>query len=270
MPSSMLPFAELEDLPAVQDHFQTVLKRRLQVEIDRNPPLFPWESELQDYPVALAPEMTWPWLAQLRSLKLPTTLPESVLAQLLERCQALLHDALQPGVQLVQAVSPLFPEQPQAIDQIAGLMLTAAAGRGASGRDFSDLKDAFPVGYDGANPQQQITLAMLAAREIFEALTLTLTPKIPTLTRVWQTSQGDVRVTVAYHAGANQVAIAATLPEPGSLTLITPVGSLHEGDGIALNLTLDAPQWGASYPLEVGLGNGARLSFAIALADTAA
>jgi hypothetical protein len=40
---------DLGEMPTVQNRFQAILKRRLQAEIERHPPLFPWETELSDY-----------------------------------------------------------------------------------------------------------------------------------------------------------------------------------------------------------------------------
>ncbi len=37
------------EMPTVENRFQALLKRRLQVEIERHPPLFPWETEICDY-----------------------------------------------------------------------------------------------------------------------------------------------------------------------------------------------------------------------------
>lgn len=45
----LYPF-QLGEIPAVQTRFQAVLKRRLQNQVQDNPPLFPWETQLVDYP----------------------------------------------------------------------------------------------------------------------------------------------------------------------------------------------------------------------------
>ncbi len=61
---------ELGEIPTVQERFQAVLKRRLQFQNQNHPPLFPWESQLVDYPesledtsIALVP--AWGWLASI-------------------------------------------------------------------------------------------------------------------------------------------------------------------------------------------------------------
>jgi hypothetical protein len=264
--SDMPHLSELGDMPAVQSHFQTVLKRRLQVEIEQTPPLFPWESELQEYPT-YAPATVLPmWLTQLQSLRLPTALPDDILVALLARCQGLAQEALQPGVKLVQAVEALFPEQPQAINQIAGLVLATGTARDSRPQDFQALEAAFPDGYEGANPHQQVTLAMLAARDIFDALTLKVTPAAPTMSRHWQTSRGLVTLTATYEPGAiARLHLAADLPAAGHMA----IGSLGEtvtqtGPGV-LNLMVSGPEPERVYSLEVGLGDpeGSTLNFAL-------
>ncbi|MGD1908062.1 MAG: hypothetical protein ACFB0C_19010 [Leptolyngbyaceae cyanobacterium] len=267
--SEMPPIPELGDLPAVQSHFQTVLKRRLQSEIEQTPPLFPWETELQEYPIHASTPALPMWLTQLQSLRLPTALPDDLLVALLERCQGLAQEALQPGVKLVQAVESIFPEQPQAINQIAGLVLAGATRDGAP-QDFQALEAAFPEGYDGANPHQQVTLAMLAAQDIFDALTLKVTAANPVMSRHWQTSRGLVTLTATYEPGAiARLHLSADLPAAGHMS----INSLGEtvtqtGPGV-LNLMVSDPESERVYALEVGLGDpeGSTLNFALMCND---
>ncbi len=261
------PISELGELPSVQDHFQTVLKRRLQIEISQNPPRFPWESRVTDYPVELTESSTYPWLVQLRSLSLPTPLPDDILAGLLSRCQELMVQSLQPGVQLVKAVENLFPDQPQAMDQIAGLVLANATVRSSTAtRDMAALKAAFPDGYDGANPQQQVTLTMLAAKDIFETLTLVLTPEQPTQQRHWQTSEGPVAITARYQTGTpNQMSLAVEVPCASQMTMPTLGQTVTQTRPGLLNLTLPEPVAGDTYPVEVYFSDteAAPLTFAV-------
>jgi hypothetical protein len=263
----MPPLSELGELPAVQTHFQSLLKRRLQTEIEQNPPLFPWETELQEYPVGVVATAASPWMVQLRSLNLPTVLPDDILSTLLSRCQALLRDGvLKPGQQLVEAVQVLFPEQPEAMNQIAGLVV---AGPTRSGPDLAtqpDIQNAFPEGYGGANPQQQITVAMLAARDIFDALTLTLSPRSPQVERQWDTALGVVTVTCTYQPTEATVHIAAHLPGAGALRLGSDTNLItSQGQGGQLQLTLSQPELGRCYPLEVSLGSAATAPLTLSL-----
>ena len=260
------PLSELGELPSVQDHFQTVLKRRLQLEITQNPPRFPWESNVTDYPVELAESSAQPWLLQLRSLPLPTTLPDDILAGLLNRCQELIADSLQPGIQLVRAVENLFPDQPQAMDQIAGLVLANATVRSTATRDVAALKAAFPDGYAGANPQQQVTLTMLAAKDILDTLTLSLTSETPTQQREWLTSEGNVTITAHYQTGIpGQISLAATVPCASQMTIPTSGQTVTQTRPGILNLTLPEPATTEAYPVEISFSDteAAPLRFAI-------
>jgi len=246
------PLSELGELPAVQDHFQAVLKRRLEREISQKPPMFPWESALREYPIDLSETAPQPWLAQLRSLQLPTEIPEDLLTSLLNRCQELIRESLQPGIQLVKAVEHLFPDQPQAMDQIAGLVLANATVRSTATQDLETLKAAFPEGYEGANPQQQVTLTMLAAKDILAALTLTLTPAQPTATREWLTTEGTVTLSAYYAAGTpSEITVEVEVPQASQLSLPTVGQTVTQNRPGTLTLTLPDPQMGRVYPLEI-------------------
>lgn len=267
IPIAMPPLSELGEMPAVQDHFQTVLKRRLQVKIEQNPPLFPWESNLQEYPTDLSTIAVYPWLRQLQSLELPTALPEELLSGLLNRCQELITDALKPGVQLVKAVEDLFPEQPQVMNQMAGLVLAnAAPNRDGKAQDVADLKAAFPDGYEGANTQQQVTLAMLAAREILDTLSVTLTPELPEVTRRWLTVDGDVTLKARHQAGTpNQIQLTVDLPQASQISLPSLGETVTQSQPGTLALTLPNPEAQAIYPLEIHFSDrdSTPLTFAI-------
>ena len=252
MSITMPPTSQLGDLPAVQDHFQAVLKRRLQIEISQNPPLFPWESGLEEYPAELTAAAPLPWLMQLRSLQLPTTLPEDILVGLLNRCQELMAESLQPGIQLVKAVENLFPDQPQAMNQIAGLVLANATVRSSATQDVEALRAAFPEGYEGANPQQQVTLTMLAAKDILDTLTLTVSPNNPTVQREWLTTEGKITLTAQHQAGTpNQIKLAVDMPQAGQLSLPTIGQTVAQTRPGTLSLSLPDPTQTVAYPLEI-------------------
>lgn len=254
--SSVPLLSEFGEVPVVQDRFHSVLKRRFQTEFERRPPLFPWETEVSEYPldyatpsvVGVAGEI---WLRQLRSLSLPTQLPDQVLATLLERCQTIAHTSLKRGVKLVRAVESLFPDQPQALGAVAQIVLTPAY-RGAPAVSEVQL----PQGYESATPQQQIALTMLAAQEIMAALTLTLSVNQPQMVREWQTTAGLVTLEAIYQtAGAAHIQLQAQIPGAGSLMI--------QGEGVeataeretagTLTVTLPQPQVGQLYTLQIGL-----------------
>lgn len=262
------PISQLGEIPAVQDRFQALIKRRLRLEIERRPPLFPWEKEVQEYPEWLSGETAAPpiWLNQLQTLKLPARLPDTIMLTLLERCQTLAQQSLKSGIRLIKAVEALFPDQPQALELVARLVLTPAY---RSGSNLSTPS----LDYDTANPQQQIALTMLAAQEIFASLSLTVSPQAPTTQRQWITPTGSVTLTATYHPGSpDQIHIQSTVPEAGYLALIQGEQVLR-ADATqpgALTVILEAPHPQQSYCLELGLSQDLAhpLRFVLAFVET--
>jgi hypothetical protein len=194
----------------VQPHFEALLKRRLRQEIAHRPPLFPWEKGLQDYPDALQSGTASIWLDHLKNLSVPTGVPEDVLANLLNQCQQVADDMRQTGRRLVAAVEGLFPDQPQTLEYIAGLVARPAY-RSAQTDTLAQ------VDYAMASPQQQVALAMLAAQGIFEALSLTVSEDNPSQQQSWLTTSGLLTVQATYNQP--QIEVKAVLPEGGSLVL---------------------------------------------------
>lgn len=231
---------ELGDIPTVQERFQALLKHRLQSEIQKNPPLFPWESEIHDYEssspaytparAGLAPEAVAAglgaktpaliWLRQLDQLELPIKVPQSVLVQLLARCQDVMRSSLREGAKLVRAVEDLFPGQADSLNYLAGLVMTSPA-RSGSRSPVTSPNANFPGSYETAVPAQQMVLSLLAAREILSSLTLTVSPSQPVVDRQWLTELGVLSLHVEYEAATAipSVRIQSTLPCGGSLTL---------------------------------------------------
>ncbi|WP_137455171.1 PatU [Halomicronema hongdechloris] len=251
----------------MQDRFQALLKRQLQLDIERRPPLFPWEKELQDYPVDMPSELasTTPgplpylWLHQLRSLSLPTPLPDELLDTLLQRCQALIQRPLKSGVRLVKVVETLFPEQPQAVERLAGMVLTPAY-RGQLMTDPGTTE----LTYDQANPQQQMALSLLAARQIFDTLILDLSAQQPQVSRQWMTDVGLLRLTASYEAEAARVMVQAELPAAGRVSLgQAPQRATSTSSTGPVTVTLEDVS-AQVYALEVELA-GTALQFAIHL-----
>ncbi|MDB9458524.1 PatU, partial [Dolichospermum circinale CS-545/17] len=115
------------EIPTVQERFQAILKRRLQDQIAKNPPLFPWETQLGEYPdcveeqsLGLVP--VWGWTVHQSKLNLPIPLPDQVFWQLLAKCQLLLTSSIPLGAKLVQVVESMFPMDPQSINDLAALV----------------------------------------------------------------------------------------------------------------------------------------------------
>lgn len=220
---------QLGEIPTVQDRFQTVLKARLKAEIQRNPPLFPWETELRDYEPdytdgfleGRVPSLEL-WGAEVQNLRwglLPIPIAESVFAQLLEPCQEAALSSLREGAKLVRAVDRLFPGKSEAINELAGLVMRGSL------RGSLDLKNI--ASYEEATPQQQMLLSLLAAREIIGSLTLSCLLNQPPVERQWLTAVGLLTLKAQYQSlsersDACSVRVECYLPTGGGLQLQAP------------------------------------------------
>jgi hypothetical protein len=257
------------EIPAVQDRFHALLKRRLQIEIQQKPPLFPWEKEISDYrseptsvtsPVFSAASL---WMAQLRNLSLPVALPEAVLVQLLERCEAVVLSSLREGAKLVKAVDALFPGQSPMLNDVARLVMVSPARSAGMLLPETDL----PTSFDEAIAPQQMALSMMAVREILGSLTLTVTPSQPKVDRQWLTDQGLLTLKTEYQLsqGSVRLRVEADLPCSGSLQLQGEEWQAlaDRPDAGPLNLELRDLSPNKTYPLEVQLGEQDKLIFAI-------
>lgn len=218
-----IPIVEPGDVPAVQDRFQTLIKQRLRSEIERRPPLFPWETELCDYDEAQdasAPKLVPVslWTSQLQQLRLPVPMPLPLLSKLFEQCHALAKSSLQDGVKLVQAVQEFFPGESQSLHQLAGMVMTAPTRSGttlASPR----LGAGFPAHYDAASLSQKMALSLVAAREILNTLTIDLSLEQPTAERQWMTAFGLLTIAVEFVEATQQIRVRATLPCLGRIQM---------------------------------------------------
>ncbi|MBE9138934.1 hypothetical protein IQ254_17335 [Nodosilinea sp. LEGE 07088] len=257
------PVFDSGDLSTVQSHFEALLKRRLRQEISHRPPLFPWEKSVQEYPDALHPGAASIWLDHLSNLSVPAEVPQKVLRELFNHCQQTLHDINQTGRRLVVAVESLFPDQPQTLEYIAGLVARPAY-RSAQAETLEQLD------YETASTPQQVALAMLAAQNIFEALSLTLSAASPTQTKTWLTSAGAITVQATYLAApVPQLEISVSLPMGGHLLLSHSGETLGSERSNAGELGLRvATESGAIHRLDVSLGpdQTSPLSFQVAIA----
>lgn len=263
------------EIPAVQDRFHALLKRRLLIEAHRKPPLFPWEDENTEYEVEpKTDEVTYPvlagasvWMTQIRQLSLPVAIPESVLTELLERCQAVLCTSWKEGVKLVKAVDSLFPGQAQLLNDIAGYVMISPARSSIASLQQESAGAELPPSYEAAIDTQQMALSLLAAREIINTLTLTVSPKQPQFEREWLTELGAFTLRAAYDFDAGvRLRIDAEFPCGGSLQFqgqeFRSTAERDDAGRLSLEIRDFAPD--RVYPLEVRLGEQDLLKFAIA------
>lgn len=269
------------EIHAVQERFQALIKQRLLSEYESNPPLFPWESEVSEYPaevadyvpVAVASPL---WSAHMSALKVPGLLPTALMNTLFERCQEIVRSPIKQGVRLVRAVEDLFPESSDMLEPIANMVLVPAyrSSRDTQDAVIQELANA-AGGYNAAMPEQQIALSMLAAQEILGALTFSLSVDWPSEKRSWVTALGVLEITASYQGDSlsNQLNVVAVLPDGGQVKLCdgeVEKQAMRSQPG-ALDLTWAQPTLGKAYVLEVSLGDEDRaLSFVISIANAAA
>lgn len=277
---------KLGEIPAVQDRFHTLLKHRLQSEMQRNPPLFPWETEVHDYEAetaygvvgsaATAPISTTNqrvpaqvWLQQLKTLNLPIQLPEGLLGQLLERCQEAVQSSLLEGAKLVKSVEDLFPDQSQALNHLAGMVMTSPARSDTAASRPPGTN--YPPSYELAVPAQQMVLSLLAAREIIAALTLPISLNQPRLERQWLTDLGALSLQADYgfDTTAAKLRLQVTLPSGGSVILRgeDTQASAQRFTAGTLSVELFDFQPQQTHTLEVCLDEQTPLVFAIRITD---
>ncbi len=253
----LYPF-QLGEIPAVQTRFQAVLKRRLQNQVQDNPPLFPWETQLVDYPdyidnSSMSWVPAWVWAAQQSKLSLPMSMPEKVFQQLLTRCQELLTFPVPLGAKLVGAVESLFPNEPQALNDLAGMVLRSPY-RSA---DTLEKSKTVEGSFSDLQPRQQMALSLLAAKQLLENLTLTVDATQEVVEKQWLTDVGNVTLRVKYNQAAEKLYCEAQLPLKGSLKLgkgVCCVFAESSESGI-VSLELNSVQLGTTYTLAVELEN---------------
>ncbi len=246
----------LGEIPAVQTRFQAVLKRRLQDQIQDNPPLFPWETQLVDYPDYVEnPSMAWApaWglAAQQSKLGLPIPMPEKIFQQLLTRCQELLTFPVPLGAKLVGVVESLFPNEPQALNELAGMVLRSPYRSAQALEEGIKIKDS----YSDLQPRQQMAFSLLAAKQLLENLTVTVDASQELVEKHWLTNVGNVTLKVKYEQVAQVLRVEAQLPQQGKLQLAGDGSQLvaASSESGIVNLELDSIQQGVTYTLGIEL-----------------
>ena len=270
------------EIHAVQERFHSLLKQRLRSEYESKPPLFPWESEVTDYPAEVPEakgaglvsasvdtgEAPW-WSAHVGALQVPGMLPRPLINALFVRCQELACKQIKQGIRLVRAVEDMFPEQLDLLEPIADMVLVPAY-RSDSATQTALTQELANIagGYDLARPEQQIALSMMAAQEILGALTFEVSAAKPEDSRQWLTPHGALDLSVTY--SPSQLAIVVNLPEGGQVRLWDgdiEKRSLRSQPGL-LDIVLAEPGIDKTYLLEVSLAdNDQPLNFAIHLAS---
>jgi hypothetical protein len=285
--SHSIPFSSSEtfnpnsgDIPAVQERFQALLKHRLSLEIEQNPPLFPWEDEISEYqsdwishPIAELRGIHKAgslWLAQLRRVTLPVPLPESMLGDLLFACESVVQSSLREGAKAVKVAESFFPDHFLQLNQLAGVVMMSPARNGYATLQerLSDLGTDLPSTYQAASATQQMVLSLLAARELIAALTLNAILNQPS-THQWMTEIGALTLQMDYltHDGDAVLHITGQLPCGGSLSLANgpSLAMAQRPEAGVLSVELADLRPNQPLSLKVQLGNDDAITFAIGL-----
>jgi hypothetical protein len=265
------------DIPAVQERFHTLLKNRLSLEIEQNPPLFPWEDEILDYQSDFSPVTSAVpgihasqslWLAQLRRLMTPVALPDAVLGKFLSTCESIAQSSLLEGAKLVKVAEAFFPNSFLQLNQLAGVVMMSPVRDGYTTLQtrLADLGNELPNTYEDASSTQQMVLSLLAARELLSALTLPVTANQPR-TQQWLTEIGALTLQLDYRVTADSTTlrIQGQLPCGGSLALtsgsIRTLAQRPEAGILSVELADLLPN--QRLQLTVQLGHDDRMTFSI-------
>lgn len=238
----------------------------LQKFVGSSPPLFPWETEVTDYPTESSDsisdiKISSLWLNHVQSLRISSLLPEEVLQVLFVRCTSMVRFPIKQSRKLIRAVEYLFPDQLDMLEPIADMVLVPAYRSDRSTQDALINELAAVVGsYDSARPEQQVALSMLAAQEIFASLMITISVDDPIVIRTWITSIGDVELTIRLlckkrllRKNTSQLNITALLPSGGQVVIksaeIEQLGTRSQSG--KLEVALDNPIANMTYQLKV-------------------
>ncbi|MFB2882369.1 hypothetical protein [Floridanema aerugineum] len=267
---------EVADIPAVRDRFQALIKRRIQLELENNPPLFPWETEDWEYendevasPVAAVGENLW--LTQVEKLGIPVSIPPEILLKLFHRSQSVLQSSLAQEAKIVRAVEALFPSHSQLLKNFADKIGNFS--QNLAFVDFSQVKSQFPLSYEAAKQNERMVLLLLIAKQIFGFLTLALSPTNNLVERQWLCELGMLTLQAEYK-------LEAQLIKSMRIQCLFPCGGILKLQGGQASAQTERPDPGylsvelfdlapnQSYPLEVQFHHFANNSLIFAICPT--
>ncbi|MGA9377807.1 MAG: hypothetical protein WBV73_03305 [Phormidium sp.] len=267
---------EVGDIPAVRERFQALIKRRIQLELENNPPLFPWEKEDWEYeadevasPVAAVGEILW--LTQVEKLPLPVSIPQEILLKLFNRSQSILQSSIAEEAKIVRVVEALFPNHSHLLKKFAHQILNFS--QNLAQLDFSHPKSPFPLSYEAAKENERMVLLLLAAKQIFGFLTLALSPTNKLVERQWLSELGMLNLQAEYQ-------LEAELIRSMRIQCLFPCGGILKLQGGQASAQTERPDPGylsvelfdlapnQSYPLEVQFHQLAHNSLIFAICPT--
>ncbi len=136
---------------------------------------------------------------------------------MLEKCQGLITSSLPLGVKLVQVVESFFPDESQTINDLAGMVLRTAY-RSA---DTLETMPNLQSDYSDLQSRQQMALSLLAAKQLLENLTISVSPTDKVVERQWLTNAGTLHLKVELQSLGEEttLTVKTELPTPGILKL---------------------------------------------------
>ena len=267
---------EVGDIPAVRERFQALIKRRIQLELENNPPLFPWEKEDWEYeadevasPVAAVGEILW--LTQVEKLRLPVSIPQEILLKLFNRSQSILQSSIAEETKIVRVVEALFPNHSHLLKKFAHQILNFS--QNLAQVDLSHPKSQFPLSYEAAKENERMVLLLLAAKQIFGFLTLALSPTNKLVEQQWLSELGMLTLQAEYQ-------LEAELIRSMRIQCLFPCGGILKLQGGQASAQTERPDPGylsvelfdlapnQSYPLEVQFHQLANNSLIFAICPT--
>ena len=205
----------MSDFSIVEDRFHEILKQRLTKEIETNPPLFPWENEIVEYPMDIYDDIAKvnSWFPEL---PLPIQLPLKVFSNLLESCLNTIDSFDPQPAKMVKVVSQLFPNNLQFLNNEAGKIAIAGVTRGAA--TLEKVQDLDLEDYDHCSLEQKMTISLLVAQQILNNLIINLSQAQSSLEKEWEINAGKIAVKANYLIDSTQIEITVKLPEAGEIS----------------------------------------------------
>jgi hypothetical protein len=275
-PSASPQPTEPGDIPAVRERFQALIKRRIQAELQNNPPLFPWETEVSEYETdevaSSSPDVGENlWLTQEKKLRLPVSIPQEILLLLFNRSQSVVQSSLSEEAKLVRAVEVIFPSHSQLLKKFAQKILNFSPN--FAQLDFSQANTKFPDSYAAAKENERMVLLLLAAKQIFGFLTLALSPSNELVERQWLSELGMLTLQAEYQWEAELIKsmrIQCLFPCGGVLKLQggQAIAQSERPDPGYLSVELFDLAPNQSYPLQVQFHQLANNSLIFAICPT--
>ena len=254
----------MTDFSIVENRFQEILKQRLSIEIENNPPLFPWETEILEYPTEIYDEVSQPKFSLwFQEIALPIQFPTEVFSELIEACFNMFDSFSPQPIQMVNAVSKIFPGELSFLNDQATILAVAGANRGVETLEKKIALDNNLQDYDNCSKEQKMTFSLLAAQKILNALTLHLSIAQPSITREWELETGKIILKAEYLASSEKIRVEINVSEDGEITWENNSLKCNSLEPIIFDLNQVKTQ--KIYPIKIQLSDSEKNSLTCAI-----